>query len=389
MLLIVGFIFLILLVIGYIKTKSLFSPEVLVSGVWLFIIVLYYVIPHNLYPINGRFIECILIWVLGFYISSSIAYSITREGKIVCRKNKQIYRYEMIFAVLATVIIAVSCIKMALTSDYFFLYLRSLNTGLDDNIQGDSNPLWAYLRSAMIIVYLIELINLNSENKKRCILFFMLNMLTCFVTMAKTQLLIVLFTSVLVLHRQGKITKKQLLLVALICLALFVLMQLLRTHEAGDFSLLNFFAIYILSGSVAFDHFNPVSFASGSNVFRFFVALTNRLGLTSVTANETILEYTTIGPDSITNVYTVLFPYFVDFGYIGVIVFSVINGLLCGYFYKKSKNSEPALIMYAMLAYTIVFSFLGEILFANLSTFLQYAIYAYIPYYLRFKAIKK
>lgn len=388
MLLIVGLIFLILLFLGYTKTRSIFSPEVLISGVWLFVIVLYYIIPYNLFEIEGRFVECILIWVVGFYFSSSIAYSMTGRGKIICTKNDNIYRYETIFAVIATIVIAVDCIRLALTSDYFFLYLRSLNTGLDDSIQSATNPLWGYLSSAMIIVYLIELINLTPVNKRRCVIFFILNLLTCFVTMAKTQLLIVSFTSVLVLYRKNKIKMKQVLFAVLTCLALFVLIQFLRTQDSSDFSILRFFSIYILSGPVAFDHFNPASFSNGLNVFRFFVALTNRLGLTSVTANETILEYTIIGPDAITNVYTMLFPYYVDYGYIGIIIFSVINGALCGYFYKKSINSEPALIMYTILAYTIVFGFLGEILFANLSTFLQYTIYAYIPYYLRYKSEK-
>ena len=389
MLLIVGFIFLILLIIGYNKTKSFFSPEVLVTGTWLLIIVLYYLLPHKLFAIDGKFIECILIWVFGFFISSSVTYSLTGYGKAVFEKNKQIYKYEMIFAAIATLIMAVECIWLALTSDYFFLYLRSLNTGLDDNIQSNVNPLWGYLRSAMIIVYLIELINSKPENKRRRIIFFILNIITCFVTMAKSQLFLVVYSTVVILYRNKMIKIRQLLIVAFICFGLFALMQLLRTQDSSAFSMLNFLAIYILSGSVAFDEFNPASFDSGSNVFRFFVALTNRLGLSNVTANATILEYTIIGPDSISNVYTLLFPYFVDFGYIGILVFSVVNGILCGYFYRKSQNSEPALIMYVMLSYTIVFGFLGEILFANLSTFLQYAIYAYIPYYFKIKSLRK
>jgi len=386
MLSIVGFIFLILLFIGYTKTKSFFSPEVLVSGIWLFIILLYYLLPHNLYAIDGKFVTCILIWVIGFFLSSSVAYSITGYGKDVLKKNEQIYKYEMIFAIIATLILAIECIRLALTSDYFFLYLRSLNTGLDENIQGSTNPIWGYLRSAMIVVYLNELINSKPENKTRRIVFFIFNILTCFVTMAKSQLFLVVFSTVIILHRKKMIKARQLFIVALVCLGLFSLMQLLRTHDSSEFSMLNFLAIYILSGSVAFDEFNPANFSGGSNIFRFFVALTNRLGLSNIAANETILEYTVIGPYSITNVYTLLYPYFVDLGYIGIVVFSVVNGSLCGYFYKKSQNSEPALIMYAMLSYTIVFGFLGEILFANLSTFLQYAIYAYLPYCLRFKS---
>ncbi|WP_276858473.1 O-antigen polymerase [Bacteroides fluxus] len=375
--------------IGYFKTKSIFSPEVLVTGTWSLIIILYYILPHNLYSINGRFIECILLWVVFFYISSSVAYAITGSGKLVCEKSQSIYRYETVFAVLATVLIAVDCIRLAFTSDYFFLYLRSLNTGLDENIQSDVSPLWGYFRSAMIVVYLIELMELRAGNKRKVILFFILNLLTCFITMAKSQLFTVIFTSVVILHRKKKISVKQLLTVTAICFALFVVMQLLRSNDVTDFSVLEFLAIYILSGTVAFDHFEPLDMGTGSNVFRFFIALLNRLGLSNISANATILDYTTVGPDSITNVYTLLFPYFMDYGYVGIIVFSIVNGLLCGYFFKKSKNSEPALVLYSMLAFTIVFGFFGEILFANLSTFLQYAIYAYIPYYLKFKGVKR
>lgn len=121
----------------------------------------------------------------------------------------------------------------------------------------------------MIVVYLIELMELRAGNKRKVILFFILNLLTCFITMAKSQLFTVIFTSVVILHRKKKISVKQLLTVTAICFALFVVMQLLRSNDVTDFSVLEFLAIYILSGTVAFDHFEPLDMGTGSNVFRF------------------------------------------------------------------------------------------------------------------------
>ena len=106
--------------------------------------------------------------------------------------------------------------------------------------------------------------------------------------MAKSQLFTVIFTSVVILHRKKKISVKQLLTVTAICFALFVVMQLLRSNDVTDFSVLEFLAIYILSGTVAFDHFEPLDMGTGSNVFRFFIALLNRLGLSNISANATI-----------------------------------------------------------------------------------------------------
>lgn len=387
MLTLVGLIFLILFFISLRISKSLFAPDVLNAGIWLFVILLYYLLPHNFYPIQNRFPFAILIWGICFNISSAIVMHYTTAScRILQGYNKTIYRIEIVLAILGTLVIAIDCLRLALTSDYFFLYLRSLSTGLDENIQSDLNPIWAYLRTAMVIVYLVELSKGKRANLKLVCIFLLLNLLTCFVTMAKSQLFLIVMSSIVVLKRKRLITLKQIAVCVLIFFTLSILIQFARDSSNDDFSIQKFVATYILSGSIAFEYFNPSEITqSGSNVFRFFEAIFSRLGLITDSANETILDYTSVGPTTTTNVYTLLYPYYVDYGYIGIAIFAIINGIINGFLYKKSKYSDAALIMYSLTSSTIIFGFFGELLFTNLSTYIQSAIYIYILYYWKLK----
>ena len=385
MLALVGLMFFILFLIGYRACRSLLAPNVLNSGLWLLIIILYYVFPHNYYAIENRFPLSILIWVICFDISALVAMYVTSSNQILQKYNKKVYQIEVILAVAGTLVIAIGSIRLALTSDYFFLYLRSLSTGLDENIQADGNLLWGYFRSAMIIVYLAELVKGYNSSKTKIYLFLFLNILICFVTMAKSQLFIVLVSSIIVLKQKNIITNKQIGASLFVFSILSFLIQIARMGEGDDFSIGGFLSGYIISGSVAFDVFNPDEISqNGSNVFRFFEAILNRLGIIE-SSNETILSYTSIGRYAITNVYTILYPFYVDFGCAGVAIFGIIYGFLSGFLYKKSKYNDAALIMYALIASAIVFGFFGELLFTNLSTYIQYLLYVLMLYYLKVK----
>ena len=64
-----------------------------------------------------------------------------------------------------------------------------------------------------------------------------------------------------------------------------------------------------------------------------------------------------------------------DFGYYGLAIFGAIYGLLFGMVYKMAKQDDPFMIMiYAFIFPCLLLQFFGEYIFANLSTYLQYAI---------------
>ena len=62
-------------------------------------------------------------------------------------------------------------------------------------------------------------------------------------------------------------------------------------------------------------------------------------------------------------------------------VFAIILGLMFGYLFKTAEdNSDFALVLYAILAGTIVMQFIGDTFFTVLSQNIQYLLAALLPF---------
>lgn len=82
------------------------------------------------------------------------------------------------------------------------------------------------------------------------------------------------------------------------------------------------------------------------HTFRILYAIGHTLGITEP-PTETILEFVSI-PD-MTNTYTNMYPFYEDFGNIGVFVFSIVYGIFYGFLYKKSRTGgKIQLVLYAI-----------------------------------------
>ena len=86
-----------------------------------------------------------------------------------------------------------------------------------------------------------------------------------------------------------------------------------------------------------------------------------------------------------TNVYTVMSDPFADFGYIGIFVFAVIEGLFWGFLYKRGvqQNKIQWKIFYAVYFYTLIFQFFADYIFTFFSVLLQLLIVIYFLFYKR------
>lgn len=142
----------------------------------------------------------------------------------------------------------------------------------------------------------------------------------------------------------------------------------------------NFLATYLSSSIVAFDYFavpdSAVQF--GEHTFRLLYAIGHSLGLCHEPTGV-ILEFVNV-PNA-TNTYTNLYPFYEDFGLVGVFVFSMIYGAIYGALYKKARTGGKfELILYAILLTFVLMEFIGEFIFTNLSMFLQYLFFAVLPF---------
>jgi oligosaccharide repeat unit polymerase len=133
---------------------------------------------------------------------------------------------------------------------------------------------------------------------------------------------------------------------------------------------------YVYAPIIAIGQLVPtkLDFGIGEYTFRFLYAIRYAL-VGGREPAETILQYVAI-PTPL-NVYTVMQPFYQDFGVTGVIVGALFYAVLYGGLYKKARSGNSlALILYAGFAVSLVTQIFAETLIMNLSGNLQFALLA-------------
>lgn len=147
-----------------------------------------------------------------------------------------------------------------------------------------------------------------------------------------------------------------------------------------DLSIVEMLSLYLTSSIVAFDYFvEPSSAISfGENTLRFIYAVGHSLGISDAPI-QTILEF--VGVPFPTNTYTLMYPFYKDFGLFGITLFSVIYGCIYGFLYKKTRTgSKQGLIIYSIFLTFLLLEFFAELIFTNLSQTIQYVILTALPF---------
>lgn len=374
--------FLLMGLITYLRTKKIEAPYTLVCIVWGVYLLVYQVMGDVYYPIGTRFYYSILLWVCGFYVCSIFSCQFTSRSCLTNRPDTTIIKAYYVVTPIFAIIISIIWIKAALTSSNIFLYLRMMSTGLDSNISAPNIGIFAYFTSLILVLFLIELASYGLKRKKVICILFILNLLLAFITMSKTVLFSTVVAAIFVIMFKKGISIRFILPTLIALVGGFVLMQALRSED-GSINV-SFIGSYFIPPSVAFEYANMDEVSPvGSYVFRLLYAVGSSLGISSDGPVDVIMEYTSVGNNRITNTYTVLYPFYHDFGFIGVFIFGCFTGVIGGFFYKKALNSIPARVFYSIFGATIVFQLIGEVLYTNASMYLQYLVYAYLPYKIR------
>lgn len=374
--------------IGYYFSRDIFAPFVIMPSVWGGILLLFLLTRPHLFPMQTHFPVCLTIWAACFFLASILTTAYTTNASQWSQEvvpNKWVIYFYIALSAIAMPIITFVFVKQAYIEDpeNIFRYLRSMSTGLDENIVAPNLGGLNYIVTMCYITLFFVLIYFR--NKKIIALIFFLNFMYAIVTMSKTSMLYVLLTPLYILYFKNIIKKKQLVYSAIGFILFTLVFQTMRegvssdgdiqTVEAGDF-----FSMYLMSSMVAFDYYAiPFSATSfGANTFRIFYAIGHPLGLCEEPVN-TILPFVYV-PD-VVNTYTTLYPFYIDFGIVGIIFFAFIYGIIFGYLYKKAMTgSKIGLIIYAILLTFLFLEFIGEFIFTNMSMQIQYLFYVLLPF---------
>lgn len=357
-----------------------YSPSVLASGVWLVSLVAYTWIDHGLHPLTNETCSMITYWLALFCIPCWCVQSVYIKPIFKDIRTsvtaRDIYYYLTLFT-LPLMIFSVLLV-VARSGGNPFSALRDANVAEDNGIRTTG-----FFVIFWMVSYIMELQVVSKQNLGRVVLLFLVNLFYAFISMGKMNFMILFLASAIILTRRKILKLWHLAIGGVVMIFLFVGIQTIR----GSYTTPKKFAALYLTSSMGNLNTNlkPESAEHwGENTFRLFYALKSALDGGHTKPVDPILEFKRVEVGEFvfgSNTYTALYPFYKDFGKTGVMVFAVILGLLFGYLFKTSEdNSDFALVLYAILAGSIVMQFIGDTFFTVLSQNIQYLVAALLPF---------
>jgi oligosaccharide repeat unit polymerase len=339
--------------------------------VWIVEITLFITQDHGLYPTQGNFEIAVLMWVVPFSLTSYLAYIGVKSRKPIQTHEYNKAVFNIMFA------LSVIFVPVALYYTYTFATTNALSDNIFFNLRQyatDTHGAPEVLKYISYISLIPLLAECNREhiNKKRAILLFCMNILLGLSTMAKTSLFTTIISSVFILVYNGKVSKSVFGYVFVGFIALTVLFSSIRSFsgEIDTSNQADVISVYLLSPVSAFDNavnLHEVSY-DGSSTFRFFYQVLHSCGF-DVDVKGTVQEFILV-PLS-TNVYTVFYQYYLDFGYFGILLFGVIDGWIYGYVYGKMNETPSLKLFYSYLFVSLCLQFFNEIFWVVFSIVVQ------------------
>ena len=357
-----------------------YAPSVLASGVWLVSLVAYSWIDHGLHPLTNETCSMITYWLALFCIPCWCVQSVYIKPIFKDIRTsvtaRDIYYYLTLFT-LPLMVFSVLLV-VARSGGNPFSALRDANVAEDNGIRTTG-----FFVIFWMVSYIMELQVVSKQNLGRVVLLFLVNLFYAFISMGKMNFMILFLASAIILTRRKILKIWHLAIGGVVMIFLFVGIQTIR----GSYTTPKKFAALYLTSSLGNLNTNlkPESAEHwGENTFRLFYAFKSALDGGHTKPVDPILEFKRVEVGEFvfgSNTYTALYPFYKDFGKTGVMVFAVILGLLFGYLFKTSEdNSDFALVLYAILAGSIVMQFIGDTFFTVLSQNIQYLVAALLPF---------
>lgn len=342
-----------------------FSPWCLTVFIWAGDILLYF-IQGTLDPIGPQFMLCFTLWMATFIPASIIAYWLCRDDSKPIYKNHNkpidISIYAFYFFVGLSLLMTLLYAKAiyGIVSQFngqnmlFNIRVLTLNNtqsfGLLAHTQGLNLALflvaiWLYPRISGWTVALIVVINLILE----------------IAMMEKSGVLIMILGALFVLYERGKIRVRTIGLTLLGVIVLFFFFNMSKEDANSEESMpfMEFFGMYVTSPMVAFERLRiTLTDVFAPNTLNDFYPQLLRFGI-EVDTIERLQDFVLV--PVVTNVYTIMQPFYNDFGSIGVAFFGFLYGSLFGYVYCKFREgSDIYKCFYTYLVEVIIIQFYNE-----------------------------
>ncbi len=349
-------------------TKDFFNPACITSVVWFVISIAYTQIEHDLFPLSSTFFTVVLFWVYSFSFGVLLTYK--RKYKICNKIHESI---QIRFSKIESLII------LFLLLSVFLLFIESVKTGYsifglvrNYQLQKSSSTISISIVS-FILTFIVPFIlyDLMESKSRKKIIVFILYLVIVVLSGSKSTFMSFFSMLVFLLLYRKKIKLKLIILLIVFMLVILYIITFSRDKNVYH-SLTDLFFIYLFSPLTAFDqvlnkNVIPNETPFGSITFGIFYRIFNKLGLCNIPNNG--LGF--INVPLPTNVYTVMLTGYLDYGILGMNIFSFLYGLMWGYLYSfVRRNFLFFKLIYGSFYYVLVFQFFSDYVFPYLMVFI-------------------
>lgn len=355
---------------------DVFSPWAITITVWAAMLILLMFRNHKLlYAPSEQFYYSLLLWLTGFCVFSVIFYnsSISKYKNVeqndasrieLSTLNIKFFNILFILSIIITPLYVMKIYEVVLmlgTEDFMYnvrIYAVNGNTNLG---------LLDYSVTINISLLIVSLKGYPRIKKYQVVWACFACILNALAIMEKGGILIVFFCIMYVLYERKKIKIRSAIIITAAIIVLFFIFNLMRGEEDSEYrneeTLLGFITMYILSPPVAFcELVQDVEYQFAARTLPTIYYLLNKYVADIYIVYDRLQQFVAIPIP--TNVYTVLQPFYQDFGYIGVMTGGSIYGLIYGVMYgKMRRGNDFSKCLYLYFAYVLAIQFFQENIF--------------------------
>jgi oligosaccharide repeat unit polymerase len=354
-----------------IRHCSIYSPLMISISVWMMTFISGLILDERFFPIQEN---AFIAWLIWFMVTCLIFFLLHPSRVKSACSDTEIRMIPVNYTLpLLILIVWLSYMLWIIGSTgpaSFFANLRLAAIHQEGVI---SLGLIERFYPLIFSLFLFEHVYARQENKRIRLLLWCWMLLYALASMSKLAILTPVIPWAIIQGIKGRLHVKKIIMLAVVLFASMMSIHFMRAAPSYSATIENVLALYVYSPLVALGYINiDYSQHFGPNIFRFFYVIGNILGIVPM-PDKTLVFIEVPEP---TNVYTVMGPFYHDFGFLGVFCGAFFYGLFFSYLYLQlAKGRGLALVLFSGYSVVLIIQFFADILVSQFSGNLQLFIY--------------
>lgn len=354
-----------------------FSPWSITLLVWAAILVLIHLEGNLLYPLTEQFYTALALWVPALCITAFVTYTLMEKSTPTDTKqesNELVFNVLLALSIVMTPLYAWNVYQVVsqFSADDMLTNIRLLAN------EGAGQGILAYSVVINQLLLIVALWRYPQIATWKLVVLISACLLNAMAIMEKGAIFYVFLICIFVMYERRIVKTHTIVAFVAASLAGFYFFNLARQGEGSTYAenetFADFIAMYLASPAVAFSRLSAdLTPQVGANTFEFFYAVFDKFGIGQFEVHQKLQDFVWVPMP--TNVYTVMQPFFIDFGYAGVAFFGALYGIVFGCLYRCYRNGDGmARVLYTYAIYILVLQFYQDNFILSLSYIIQLVI---------------